>query len=97
MGTKTRKYHSASLKAKVALEAVQERETINQIASQHGIHPNMVTSWKKQLIDSLPDCFSRKRQTNSKEEDLKAELYEQIGRMKIEIDFLKKKSTSIRS
>ena len=95
MGSDKRKYHSAAFKAKVALEALQERETINQIASRHEIHPNLVTQWKRQLIDSLPDCFARKQHQATKEDGLKDELYQQIGKLKVEVDWLKKKSESL--
>lgn len=92
MGNDKRKYHSATFKAKVALEALQERETVNQIASRYEIHSNLVTQWKRQLIDSLPSCFARKQNKLSKEDDLKDELYQQIGKLKVELDWLKKKS-----
>lgn len=94
MSTKKRKSHNAAFKAKVALEAVQERETINQIASRYEIHSNLVTQWKKQLLDSLPDCFSRKRLNDDK--TIHDELYQQIGKLKVENDWLKKKYESIR-
>ena len=97
MGTNKRKYHGAAFKAKVALEALQERETINQIASRYEIHPNLVTQWKRQLIDSSSDCFDRKRNQSIKEDNIKDELYQQIGKLKVELDWLKKKSESINS
>lgn len=96
MSIKKRKSHNAAFKVKVALEAVQERETINQIASRHEIHPNLVTQWKKQLLDSLPDCFSRKRLCDNKEQAVNDELYQQVGKLKVENDWLKKKYESIR-
>lgn len=96
MSNNKRKYHSAAFKAKVALEALQEDETINQIASRHEIHPNLVTQWKRQLLDSLPDCFSRKRHKGNKDEAIKDELYQQIGKLKVENEWLKKKAESVR-
>ena len=95
MGTKKRKYHSGALKSKVALEALKEQETINQIASRYEIHPNLVTQWKRQLLESLPDCFSRKRRKGSEEETIQNELYQQIGKLKVQNDWLKKKHESI--
>ena len=97
MGNDKRKYHSAAFKAKVALEALKERETINQIASRYEIHPNLITQWKKQLLDGLPDCFGKKQHQASKEDVLKDELYQQIGKLKVEVDWLKKKSESVYS
>lgn len=95
MGIKDRKYHGAAFKSKVALEAIQERETINQIATRYEIHPNLVTQWKRQLIEHLPDCFARKRKKGSKEDTFKDELFQQIGKLKVENDWLKKKYESI--
>lgn len=82
-------------KAKVALEAVRGDRTINEIASAYGIHPNQVSNWKKQMLENLPAIFSgerdqtRKRAEVQKERD---ELYRQIGQLKVEIDWLKKKT-----
>jgi transposase len=95
MGIKNRKHHTAAFKSKVAMEAIQERETINQIASRYEIHPNLVTQWKRQLLESLPDCFARKRKKESKEDALKDELFQQIGKLKVENDWLKKKYESV--
>src|SRR6185295_10484594 len=81
----------------IALEAIKGQRTINEIATHYGVHPNMVTQWKKQAIESLPDVFSTRRERDAQgEEALKAELYQQIGQLKIELDWLKKKSWSAR-
>jgi transposase len=58
---KIRRNHSAAFKAKVALEAVKKEKTIAQLSSELGVHPNQITQWRKQLLDELPDIFSRKR------------------------------------
>lgn len=97
MGNQKRKYHSAAFKAKVALEAVQERETINQIAGRYEIHPNLVTTWKAQLLESLPSCFNRKSKKEDDDEALTSELYQQIGKLKVQLDWLKKKYEAIHS
>jgi len=97
MSIKKRKYHSSNFKAKVALEALKERETINQIATRYKVHPNMVTQWKRQLFESLPNCFNRKNIKESKHEALTDSLYQQIGKLKVDLDWLKKKSEAIRS
>jgi putative transposase len=71
----------------------KEQRTINEIATHYGVHPNMVTLWKKQAIESLPDVFSTRRERDAQgEEALKAELYQQIGQLKVELDWLKKKA-----
>ena len=88
----TRKSYSAAFKAKVALEAIRGERTIAEIASETGVHPNQISKWKKQALEELPDLFSdgrRKREQNS--EELESELYKQIGQLKVELDWLKKK------
>ena len=92
MGT-TRKRYDASFKAKVALEAIKGERTISEIASVTGVHPNQISKWKKQALEELPDIFSsgRKKRKQSSEER-EAELYKQIGQLKVELDWLKKKS-----
>ena len=89
---KQRKHYSPDLKAKVALEAIKGQQTVNEIASRYGIHPNLVTNWKMLALDQLPDLFSDRRSRDTRdEEDLKAQLYQQIGQLKVELDWLKKK------
>ena len=88
-----RKQYSEVFKAKVAIEAIKELKTISEIASIYEVHPVVVKRWKKQALEQLPDVFSKK-QLKEKEESqaLEAELYRQIGQLKVEIDWLKKKS-----
>ncbi len=93
---KPRKHHSAAFKAQVALAAVKGEHTINELASQFGVHPTMIHSWKKLLLESVEDLFARgggiKAAVNDAEAQReKAELYEQIGRLKMELEWLKKK------
>jgi putative transposase len=93
MKKKQRKSYTTAFKVKIALEAIKGQRTINEIATHYGVHPNMVTQWKKQAIESLPDVFSTRRERDAQgEEALKAELYQQIGQLKVELDWLKKKS-----
>lgn len=88
-----RKNHNSTFKTKVALEAIKELNTISEIAARHEIHPNMVSKWKTQLVEGASEIFEDKRKTKSKkkEEDITEQLYQQIGQMKVENDFLKKK------
>jgi len=87
-----RKRHSAELKAKVALEAIKGQKTVNEIASEYGVHPTQIAQWKKQALDELPDIFSQRRKIGAQEEEaLQAALYQQIGQLKVELDWLKKK------
>lgn len=90
---KVRKNHDAAFKARVALEAIKGEKTIAQIASEHGVHPNQIGQWKKRLLKDLPGVFSGKRKKEEKDRsELEDELYRQIGQLKVELDWLKKKS-----
>ena len=92
-----RKSYSTGFKVKIALEAIKGRRTVNEIATHYSVHPNQVTQWKKQAIESLPEVLSTKRRRDAEgEEALKAELYQQIGRLKVELDWFKQKSWAAR-
>jgi len=87
-----KKRHSAAFKAKVALEAIKGDKTIAQLSSEYGVHPNQIGQWKKKLKEELPAVFSDKRKRENRDrDDLEAELYKQIGQLKVELDWLKKK------
>lgn len=89
---KQRKNYSSEFKVKVALEAIKGQKTLNEIASHYEVHPNQVTQWKKQALEGLPDLFSHRRLRLEKDDELlKAQLYQQIGQLKVELDWLKKK------
>ncbi len=88
-----RKRYSADLKAKVALEAIRGQKTANEIAAEYGGHPTQIAQWEKQALDGLPDPFSTKASDQRKnEEELIANLYQQIGQLKVQVDWLGKKS-----
>jgi putative transposase len=71
---------------------VKGQRTLNEIASDAKVHPNVLTQWKKQLLDSLPTVFADKRVKENKEQEaLTDQLYQQIGQLKVELDWLKKK------
>jgi transposase-like protein len=92
-----RKRHDAAFKAKVALEAAKGEKTIAQLASEFGVHANQIRQWRKQLLEELPRLFSdRRRKQEKDDEDLRSELYQQIGQLKVELDWLKKKSQILR-
>jgi transposase-like protein len=94
---KERKRYDGTLKAKVAVEAIKGQRTINEIASAYGIHPHQVTQWKKQALEQLPEIFSNGRvRTQLADEDLRDRLYQEIGQLKVELDWLKKKSGLLR-
>ena len=91
-----RKSHSAAFKAQMALAAVKGDKTISELASLHSVHPTMIHAWKKQLLDGAEELFQSGARTSSAEhEAVQAQLYEQIGRLKIELDWLKKKAASL--
>jgi len=92
-----RKRYDAALKAKVALEALKGQRTANEIGSAYSVHPNLVAQWKKQVLEQLPEIFSSGRaRAVQDEESLRNELYQQIGQLKVELDWLKKKSGLLR-
>ena len=92
MGRK-RKNYSSRFKTKVALEAVKDQLTISEIASKYEVHPNMVSTWKRQLLEGATEIFEdkRKKKSDAKPEQQVEHLYQQIGQMKVEADWLKKK------
>jgi len=94
--TKRRKRYSSQFKFRVALEAMKGQATINEIASQNNVHPNQVRNWKKQLVEEGAAVFERETSRDRREQEAQeAELYEQIGRLKMELEWLKKKANRI--
>jgi len=93
MTSKRRKTHKPEFKAKVALEAIRGMKTTSELASQFQVHPTQISAWKKQALVSLPEGF-RKGALNkpSDEQVVTGPLYEEIGRLKMELDWLKKKT-----
>ena len=88
-----RRNHSAQFKAKVALEAVKGDKTIAELAGRFEVHPNQITQWKRKLLESLTAIFSRSRQKEKqKKDELTEYLYQKVGQLKVELDWLKKKS-----
>jgi transposase len=87
-----RKQHSAAFKAQVALAALKGDKTVNELAGQYGVHPTLIHGWKKQLLAGADQVFSNgARAAVVDAEAEKAELFEQIGRLKMELEWLKKK------
>ena len=86
-----RKNHSDIFKARVALDAIKGQKTINELASEYGIHPNQIGQWKKKIIDGSSDVFSRgKNREGESHEAEKDRLFQQIGKLQVEVDWLKK-------
>ena len=92
-----RRNHSVEMKVKIAIQdsdrVPQGQKTINEIASDYGVHPNQVSRWKQEALEILTAGFSRRRERAAKDElELRERLYSQIGQLKVELDWLKKKS-----
>ncbi len=87
-----RKRFKADFKAKVALEALKEIKTINQLAQEYSLHPNQISLWKKELLTRAEEIFGTiKDKEKERTEELVPKLYQEIGQLKVELDWLKKK------
>ncbi len=89
-----RKQHTAAFKAQVALAAVKGDRTINELASHYGVHPTLIHGWKKHLLAGAEAVFANGSKAVSLADDHQSELYEQIGRLKMELEWLKKKAAA---
>ena len=93
--TKSRKKFDAAFKAKVALEAVREESTVPDLAKRHGVHPNQIYTWKKQVLDNVASLFARGVSAAADGEEERereaGKLYAKIGRLTVERDFLAKR------
>jgi putative transposase len=88
-----RKRYSAEFKSRVALEAIKGYKTVNEFAGIYGVHPTQIATWKKHLQSELPQIFSTRREKQEHDhEALQAQLYQQIGQLKVELDWVKKKA-----
>jgi len=94
MKGKTKRKFTADFKLKVVLEVLKEKDTLTTISQKYELHPNQLSDWKKQFLEAAPSCFEtvRKDSTATTEPDV-ALLYEQIGRLQMELTFFKKKLT----
>jgi len=91
-----RKRHSAEFKFKVALEAAKGTKTLGELAQEHQLHPSQISEWKQELLAEGVHIFSPGRSRPQREQAvLETQLYEQIGRLKVELEWLKKKVTRL--
>ncbi|WP_392470925.1 transposase [Sphingobacterium cellulitidis] len=87
---KERRKFSASFKAKVAIEAIQEQQTIQELASKYELHPTQINSWKKEFLENAESVFQSDKPTQQDDSLEKKELYSKIGELQVQVDFLKK-------
>jgi transposase-like protein len=93
--TTKRKQYSNDFKFKIALEAVKGAKTVSQLAAEYNVHPTQIGTWKKQLVQQGKTLYTRPNDRQQREQqDKEAALYEQIGRLKMELEWLKKKATA---
>jgi transposase-like protein len=96
--TDHRKRYDGTFKAKVVLQSLKNEKTIAELASDYGVHPNQITLWRKQALEDLPALFSSKQARKDRaHEEERDELLKQIGQLKVEVDWLKKKSGIVHS
>lgn len=84
--------HKAEFIAKVALAAVKEVHTMAELGSQFGVHPAQIAKWKRRLVDGAEELFAKPGESQRRDDSEVAELYEQIGRLKMELEWIKKKA-----
>jgi transposase-like protein len=89
-----RKQHTAAFKAQVALAALKGDKTVNEVAAQFGVHPTLIHDWKKKLLAGAAAVFEGGAKTAAPADAQQAELFEQIGRLKMELEWVKKKATA---
>ncbi len=88
-----RKQHSKEFKAKVALEALKGQKTANEIATEYGIHPSQINTWKKRALEGLPETFGGGQDREAAQREAERDrLFQQIGKLQVEVDWLKKKT-----
>ena len=87
--------HDAGFMAKVAVAAVKEVHTVGELSGQFGVHPTQIHKWKRRLLDGAAELFTRPGKERQDGESEVAELYEQIGRLKMELEWLKKKAAQL--
>ena len=99
MSRKLRRQSDGKFKTKVIIELLRERKTLSEICKEYDLHPNQISDWKKMVLDELPSLFERSENRSNKSqvidiESVTSPLYQQIGQLKVELDYLKKKCGS---
>ena len=95
MAGKRRRF-TAEFKARVVRAALREDKTLAELAGQFGVHPHQITEWKRQALDALPEVFGRRKAADAKAaEDQESRLYEQVGKLQVELEWMKKKARQL--
>ena len=95
MAGKRRRF-TAEFKARMVRAALREDKTLAELASQFGVHPNQITEWKRQVLEAMPEVFGRRKAADAKaSEEHEARLYEQVGKLQVELEWLKKKARQL--
>jgi transposase-like protein len=89
--------HDNAFKARVALDAIKGDKTLSELASHYKVHTTQISRWRKKALDGLVEIFADSKDNGAREsEELQDELYKEIGQLKVELDWLKKKSAQLR-
>ena len=96
MSRKLRRQFDGKFKTKVVIESLRERKTLSEICKEYDLHPNQISDWKKMVLDELPSLFEKGENRSNKPqvvdiESVTSPLFQQIGQLKVELDYLKKK------
>lgn len=95
MAGKRRRF-TAEFKVRVVRAALKEDKTLSELAGQFGVHPNQITEWKRQVLEAMPDLFGRPKASEGKASEAhEARLYEQVGKLQVELEWLKKKARQL--
>ena len=95
MAGKRRRF-TAEFKARVVRAALREDKTLAELAGQFGVHPNQITEWKRQVLEAMPEVFGRRKAADAKaSEEHEARLYEQVGKLQVELEWMKKKARQL--
>ena len=95
MAGKRRRF-TAEFKARVVRAALREDKTLAELAGKFSVHPNQITEWKRQVVEAMPELFGRRKAADARaSEEHEARLYEQVGKLQVELEWMKKKARQL--